>query len=98
LEFHQNERLRRQQRRRPRSVSGLIELTLINSQQRFLKKLIFLSGNCFYRQNSRQHANAFVSRIPTGLTRSGKMNVFRLFVKRTLFCLPRPDIITICWS
>ncbi|MBB4255739.1 hypothetical protein FHT69_006630 [Rhizobium sp. BK008] len=27
-----------------------------------------------------------------------KMNVFRLFVERTLFCLLRPDIITICWS
>ncbi|WP_210273909.1 hypothetical protein, partial [Rhizobium sp. WYCCWR 11146] len=31
-------------------------------------------------------------------TRPGKMNVFRLFVKRTLFCPLRPDIITICWS
>ncbi|MGO8105437.1 hypothetical protein AB9F46_34235, partial [Rhizobium leguminosarum] len=91
-------RLRRQQRRRPRSVSGLIELTNQNSQQRFSKKLIFLSGHCFYRKNSGQHANAFVSRIPTGLTRPGKMIVFRLFVERTLFCLPRPDIITICWS
>ncbi|WP_222032212.1 hypothetical protein, partial [Rhizobium leguminosarum] len=51
LEFHQNERLRRQQRRRPRSVSGLIELTNQNSQQRFSKKLIFLSRYCFFREN-----------------------------------------------
>ncbi|WP_205939121.1 hypothetical protein, partial [Rhizobium leguminosarum] len=92
------ERLRRQQRRRPRSVSGLIELTLPNSQQGFLKKLIFLSGHCFSRQNFGRHANAVISRIPTGLTRPGKMNLFRLFVERTLFCLLRPDIITICWS
>ncbi|WP_210161337.1 hypothetical protein, partial [Rhizobium leguminosarum] len=32
LGFLQNERLRRQQRRRPRSVSGLIELTPFPSQ------------------------------------------------------------------
>ncbi|MDV4183439.1 hypothetical protein R1521_33660, partial [Rhizobium brockwellii] len=31
-------------------------------------------------------------------TRPEKMNVFRLFVERTPFCVPRPDIITICWS
>ncbi|MGO6679999.1 hypothetical protein AB9F42_07225, partial [Rhizobium leguminosarum] len=91
-------RLRRQQRRRPRSVSGLIELTNQNSQQRFSKNLIFLSSRCFYRQSFGRHSNAIISRIPTGLARSGKMNVFRLFVERTLFCLPRPDIITICWS
>ncbi|WP_210259006.1 hypothetical protein, partial [Rhizobium sp. WYCCWR 11152] len=41
----------RQQRRRPRSVSGLIELTHRNSQQRFSKKLIFLSRHCFSREN-----------------------------------------------
>ncbi|WP_264259216.1 hypothetical protein, partial [Rhizobium sp. BT-226] len=56
LEFHQNERLRRQQRRRPRSVRGLIELTPVDSQQRFLKNLIFLSGHCFSRQNFGRHS------------------------------------------
>ncbi|MCH4547837.1 hypothetical protein MK632_23980, partial [Rhizobium changzhiense] len=45
LEFHQNERLRRQQRRRPRSVRGLIELTPVDSQhtkQKFFD--IFVTG------------------------------------------------------
>ncbi|WP_222373482.1 hypothetical protein, partial [Rhizobium leguminosarum] len=45
LEFHQNERLRRQQRRRPRSVSGLIELTKLirqHTQPKFFD--IFVTG------------------------------------------------------
>ncbi|MDO3435859.1 hypothetical protein QWJ46_24625, partial [Rhizobium sp. CBN3] len=47
LEFLKSERLRRQQRRRPRSVSGLIELTPFLSQlpsQKFFD--IFVTG-CF---------------------------------------------------
>ncbi|WP_221129315.1 hypothetical protein, partial [Rhizobium lentis] len=47
LEFLKSERLRRQQRRRPRSVSGLIEPTPFPSQQRFSKKITFLSCHCF---------------------------------------------------
>ncbi|WP_210316523.1 hypothetical protein, partial [Rhizobium leguminosarum] len=68
LEFLKNERLRRQQRRRPRSVSGLIELTLPSSQQAISKKLIFLSSHCFQMIIFQQLGNAVVSRIPTGLT------------------------------
>ncbi|WP_210300955.1 hypothetical protein, partial [Rhizobium sp. BK619] len=68
LEFLKNERLRRQQRRRPRSVSGLIELTLPNSQQAISKKLIFLSSHCFKMIIFQQLGNAVVSRVQTGLT------------------------------
>ncbi|MEF3135857.1 hypothetical protein OS035_30980, partial [Rhizobium sp. 268] len=57
-----------QQRRRPRSVSGLIELTLPNSQQAISKKLIFLLCNCFQMIIFQRLGNAVVSRIPTGLT------------------------------
>ncbi|WP_210304036.1 hypothetical protein, partial [Rhizobium esperanzae] len=71
-EFLENERLRRQQRRRPRSVSGLIELTPFPSQQPFSKKMRFLLSNCFHNGIFPQRRNGVVSRIPTGLRQPGK--------------------------
>ncbi|WP_210200709.1 hypothetical protein, partial [Rhizobium sophoriradicis] len=64
--------LRRQQRRRPRSVSGLIEPTPFPSQQRFSKKIIFLAWHCFCRRNFDLRSDAIVPRIPTGLTAQEK--------------------------
>ncbi|WP_210209759.1 hypothetical protein, partial [Ciceribacter selenitireducens] len=43
--FLMNERLRRQQRRRPRSVSGVINSPPETSQQPFVKKLSFFSSH-----------------------------------------------------
>ncbi|MDR9810609.1 hypothetical protein, partial [Rhizobium hidalgonense] len=96
--FLENERLRRQQRRRPRSVSGLIELTLPSSQQPFSKKLIFLSCYCFSRSIFSRGVNTVVSRIPTGPTPPRKRASFDFSREERSFASLRPDIITICWS